>query len=290
MAKSDLDRLRIISKIYNGEDVVEHFKSERTAKAEVNRIVKLLKDWRFPMSASADSLGTTEEEFNTLMEDYRMLRRETNGCEKPEIFVMDPKKVLSWEEHNHNNPDNKTDTTLRVELHFHHIKPNKFGSLFSDAYSSGTYRAEFDNNTKTSKQNDYEEVNRLLKLRDEKRGLFWEPGSTVYFDSRTTDSTFKAYIDRLKETLASDEVLPPCSEKQAYWVAKKMGCSQSTASTLNKLQASQLLAVLFDKEGHYESNPITRDEILKHYREILNITNEAIVRDIIRDVLKRYII
>ena len=286
--KTNLDRLRQLSQMYHGEDVVENYNSSKTAKAEYNRMAVIWKQREFNYYASgfpgveesARYFGTSVDEMEQLANDFRSFQYTTGNFSTFHDESMDERDAAFFTEYNRNekDPSNHVDTALRHGFYYVFTDNKRSGSI------SGKFIAKYSNTTKTGRQTSLDRANELARIRNEQMGVY-HVGSV--YDARTmTKRDFNDMVHRLETAIANNTPIQPCSEKQAFWVAKKLGCPQSVAARLNIKQASQLLDVLFDKNGYYASTPALRGDILNHYSKILGLgVNEGMINRIVDNVL-----
>lgn len=288
--KTNLDRIRQLIQMCRGENVVEKYNSKRTAAAEFNKMFGMVNSnlfwhhvWQGSLGSekSASFFGCTVDEIAPVLKEFQDAIgsgvfdvRTTSMTVSNSKYFTDQNKNLSG-----TNGFVEVDTTPRHSFFFFINKNGK-------PVESGEYRAEFEQTTQTGRQKALDYANELLRKYNEQKGLYFHDTYTVY-DARTmTKRDFDSYVHRLEAAIENNIPVPPCSEKQAFWVAKKMNCPQQAAERLNKEQASQLLGVLFDKDGHYAYHKVERDGILNHYSKILGLgVNEGMINRIVDNVL-----
>lgn len=284
MAKTFADRLGQYISMLQGNDVEEYFSSERTAKAEYNKMVEVIQYWCNPYFyyVTRDKDKHTPEDLNWAwgwIENNTKARREELEPLYEEILNLKEQGIKE-------KGKLKSERCSVKDAKIYHEVPHY--SLYRESFhyekgyyaTSGKYTAYCQKRTNTSKQRTidsyYEGIEKMGKL----YGLYSSENLPSCFTVYSTNPTEYMYaqvmglINSILDGTTPAPRLEPCSPKQALWVSKKMGVPEEVAiNKLNKIQASELLDTLFNgEENRMLLNP---DEVLAHYRAILGI-NEGI--------------
>lgn len=161
---------------------------------------------------------------------------------------------------------------------------------------SGKYKIEWKQGdvTKTSKRGTEEFYQQKLKEVSEKIGTINAVPNELWISKdrkKVTEDFYSMLITLCDEYINGEKIIPQCSPKQAIWVSKMLGISETAAQTLNKVQASEILDVLFNSNGIYTDNDkeITKkfylEKILK--QENMKTVNESDIRNMVAEALKR---
>ena len=118
--------------------------------------------------------------------------------------------------------------------------------------------------------------------------------STIWFKNKdkkyqkTTEEIFNNLIESCNSYLTGWTPIPPCTPKQAIWVSRKMGVPEYTANKLNKFQASELLNVLFNPSsllGSQDTINFYKEKLSQLQESKIIKINESQLRKIIREEL-----
>ena len=263
MAKTNLDRLRIIAQLCKGENVTENFNSERTAKAEWNKMLgfkvnnwvfedlgRVLREWgtdNYLYKRALERFGVVDDEVISLVETIVSFCKE-NVCD------------LTWQ---YISASEKSDG--EYEVFFASKKRRTLGQRIE---GSGIYTATCKSVTNTKKYQQFLEYDKAVSTFIEEVGLRFSPDTHLFKKYKYGDNTEHSYQKSISMVLDKiPQYKEPCSEKQAYYIAKNMrNVSVEQALKLNKGQASELLDCIFNM---CTDNPYY-DDIMNHYREILS--------------------
>lgn len=272
--KTYADRLGQYLSMLQGNDVEEYFNSERTAKAEYHKMIEVIKYWYNPYLnyVTRDKDKQTPENLDW---SWRWIEENT-GARREELEPI-YEELLKIKEIGKLRGDCCSVRDAKI----YHETPHY--SLYRhrgrDA-TSGKYTAYCQQRTNTSKQRTIDNYHEGIEKMRQLYGLCScesLPSNFTVYSTNPTEYMYAQVMGLINSILDGTTPAPrlePCSPKQALWISKKMGVPEEVAiSKLNKIQASELLDVLFNgEENRMLLNP---DEVFAHYRTILGI-NEGI--------------
>lgn len=275
--KSTIDIIDIINRMASGEEVIENYNSEKTAKAEMNRIVKFVNDNSFDILFYLGQNKTVDEK-RTNYEFYMQPKKVWTGISFDEAYPHIEQLVLSGILRKKIVGD-----SISVDMAKRTGKEPRHSFFFGSRNnpSSGKYVATCVAKTNTSKQRTIGQYHEKMRELKNMMGLF----SSAYIPIRNTtihsiELDYEDKIARIEELMSKP--LPQCTPKQADWIRNKLGSVNS--NKLNKFQASELLDVLFNgPDNKAASNP---DDVIAHYTRILSenrirrMIDECVVRTI----------
>ena len=257
--------LSILVRMSKGEDVVEHYKSEKTAKGVRNSIVNYLYGtMNFWLAYQDKSLAKEDRDMFDVMDN--------NGFLELVSKTKSRGGITAYREINVSIEDAKHDELNKDGA--------KYGFCYVDdmGFLSGRYLAYCEVETDTGRHSALNKYNELcVRFRNFLKDWYGTYGFGYfyvrYYEASTkdhcTEHSLKIDIKDIEGILAipnesSIEKKTPASEKQLYWINKKLGVD---ASGLNKIQAKELLDVLFNGlKNKAGNNP---DDVIGYYRNLL---------------------
>lgn len=277
--KTYADRLGQYVSMLKGNDVEEYFNSERTAKAEFHKMIEVIKYWRNPYFYYV----TMEKDNHTPEElDWAWGWIENNtGARREELEPL-YEELLNIKEKGKLRTDCCSVKNAKIydEVPHYSIYRESFNPDQGYHATTGKYTAYCQQRTNTSKQRTIDNYYEGIKKMRELYGVCGSeslPSAFTVYSHNPTEYMYAQVMGLINSILDGTTPAPrlePCSPKQALWVSKKMGVPEEVAiDKLNKIQASELLDVIFNgEENRALLNP---DEVFAHYRAILGI-NEGI--------------
>lgn len=259
--KSTIDIIDIINRMASGEDVIENYNSEKTAKAEMNRIVKFVNDNSFDILFYMGP-NNTEDEKRANYEFYMQPKKAWSRISFDEVYPHIEQLVSSGVLRKKMVSD-----SISVDMAKRTGKEPRQSFFFGSRNNplSGKYVATCAAKTNTSKQRTIAQYNEKIRELKYMMGLFssaYIPIGNATIHSIELD--YEAKIARIEELMSKP--LPQCTQKQADWIMRKM--ESVDPIKLNKYQASELLDVLFNgPDNKAASNP---DDVIAHYTRILS--------------------
>ena len=285
--KTYADRLGQYLSMLQGNDVEEYFNSERTAKAEFHKMLEVIKYWRNPYFyyVTLEKDNHTPEELDWAwgwIENNTGARREELEPLYEELLNLNGNNERGIMEKGRLKTDccSVKNSKIYQEVPHYSIYRESFNREKGYHVEFGKYTAYCQQRTNTSKQRIIDSYYEGIKKMRELYGLYSSehlPSCFTVYSKNPTEYMYAqvmGLINSILDGTAPAPRLEPCSPKQALWVSKKMGVPEEVAiSKLNKMQASELLDVLFN--GEENRMLLNTDEVFAHYRAILGI-NEGI--------------
>lgn len=277
--KTNLDRLKQLARLCDGEDIVEEYSSERTAKSEFNKMF-LFKPWELTNFEIARQL---RERNPYKVEEYEAKYGQVDDklvslFEKLEEYI---KTTQSYDLHSDVLSVSNYERGICDEGEVPHY--SVFFGNRAKWQTSGKFTIIVQKKTNTKKRQGWIEYQKAVEDFVREVGCLYPPRSNMFTHTElnSTESALRGCSEKIYSLIPNAKA--PCSEKQAYWIGKNMGCGTDRASILNKAQASELLDVLFG------GSSVVSDEVLAHYRKILEM-NESVghLRSVIREVIDDY--
>lgn len=273
--KTYADRLGQYLSMLQGNDVEEYFNSERTAKAEYHKMIEVIQYWYNPYLnyVTRDKDKQTPENLDW---SWRWIENNT-GARREELEPI-YEELLKIKEKGKLRTDCCSVKNAKIyhETPHYSIYRRSFNGEQGYYATSGKYTAYCQQRTNTSKQRTIDNYHEGIEKMRELYGLCScesLPSAFTVYSTNPTEYMYAQVMGLINSILDGTTPAPrlePCSPKQALWVSKKMGVPEEVAiDKLNKIQASELLDVLFNgEENRMLLNP---DEVFAHYRAILGI-------------------
>lgn len=285
--KTYADRLGQYLSMLQGNDVEEYFNSERTAKAEFHKMIEVIKYWRNPYFyyVTIEKDNHTPEDLNWAwgwIENNTGARREELEPLYEELLNLNGNNERGIVEKGKLRSDccSVKNAKIYQEVPHYSIYRESFNADQGYHATTGKYTAYCQKRTNTSKRRTIDSYYEGMEKMRELYGLCScesLPSNFTVYSNNPTEYMYAQVLGLINSILDGTTPAPrlePCSPRQAVWISKKMGVPEEVAiNKLNKIQASELLDVLFNgEENRVLLNP---DEVFAHYRAILGI-NEGI--------------
>jgi hypothetical protein len=286
--KTSIDRFNQIYQMSKGQNIVEDFNSEKTAKAEFHKMIEMDDDinhcpgytvfitfrkgsdyykkedvdyyWNKTFEKHGISVETGLPMWYEIIDSGMMGKRIFKDC----VSVEDVRMYGEQE-------------TRKPHYGYRHGR---------DENVYGKYVANCVNKTNTTKQRTIGDYGMIAKQLQEKLGLCnidYVPIKT--FRVNSSEYEIRSKISMAEEILNSP--LQPCTDKQALWIARKLKTDEITAKKLNKYQASELLDILFNWDDNQWA--VDPDKTVAYYKKLLGLTESINRKNVINRVVKNVI-
>ena len=277
MKRNIINTMDILLKMFNGEDVIENYNSERTAKAEYHKVNEHIEILRTLAGVYSRGPGEEKEIYDFNYAHWSVFQGipwEAIADKLKQIY--DSGLLYKKRRSDCLSVQRKNQCNAPEDAHYGFY----FGSISNKL--SGTYMAVCKQRTNTSKRRTidlyYELIGKIINFYGLVNGHYLPSDFTVY-STQPTEWMYEPKIGMMQELLAKGDPnqLPRCSEKQALWISRKMNVD---GSKLNKFQASELLDVLFNYDDNASGND--PETVMNHYKKILGIKESRYMKQIIR--------
>lgn len=289
--------LEFLCRMANGEDVVEYYNSEKTAKGARNSFLKFNTNVIKLLFMGGKNIYERDfkNKFKVEWENIEPLLNHLKNTEMSNFLYND--KLYKQD-------NSISDYNNMIRQGFEWEKPN-YSFCYTDGYTRfGRYIAYCQVETQTSKKNTKQEYDdlysKLLDVLKDYYGLY----SSYYLPSfklryeHVNEREIKAEINRLRTILDNKDNIGKYysvdqpTDKQKFWINKKLGV---LPNNLNKTQANELLDVLFNgNDNKARSNP---NDVLNFYKKMFGLTetyrsinNSKMINESLIDLITQSII
>ena len=244
--KTNFDRLQQLYRIIvNNENIVEDYNSEKTAKAEYNKMTSLIN-----LSFLGLTVDSLERGISNIVDEYV---KEFGVSVDKIIDILKPISEIIRENGSINLRSDclsvkDSNSNLNVDNDIPHYGFYTTNRNFR--WKGGTYRANCVEITNTSKQLSIKEYIKLCDDCMKKAGTYSDdvlPREIQAYRKRDNQQTKRMYdskADKMKQFLKSS--LPAATPKQIAFIISKTNLTENEAHKLNKYQATELVGAIID--------------------------------------------
>lgn len=255
--------LELLNRLLDEKDITIPCNSEKTAVAEFNKMIKVLKELFDPIN-----YGWLKYCIGQGMNSWEEIYPNDEGWHTQRFGPLNElfpfiEKVKSIIGSNYKTAKTTIDTAEYIKGFTGRDCQPGFEIKFKSGFRISWVQK---NTTKTSKRLASEELNdELFKKVSEAIGCYgYVPNGCYPYRSnykKVTEDVFELCLGRCYAYINGEITPEPSTPKQAMWVSKMLGVPESIAQKFNKFQASEILDTLFN------SNKIYSEEEIKKVKE-----------------------